>query len=168
LRFITCCLSASDRVFLNGVGALDGVSALECTSSGKTLVWALHRRHQPAALLPTPGSAAAAESGAAAKRAPVNVPALRQMIDLADFDHIAAVLRSLADPPAVDDDELVERLADPAQREAVQALRRARWGGGDGVAARAQLRQAFAQGPSWQASKRAAASPLPPLYPPRS
>lgn len=132
-----------------------------------TLVWALHLRSHPTSLLPKPGAEATADASAAVKRVPVNVPALRQMIDLADFDHIATVLRSLAHPPAADDDELVERLADPAQREAVQALRRARWGGGDGVAARAQLRQAFAQGPLWREAEQTAASPLPPLYPPR-
>ncbi|ALN82261.1 oxygen tolerance family protein [Lysobacter antibioticus] len=133
-----------------------------------TLVWALHLRSHPASLLPKPAAEATADASAAVKRVPVNVPALRQMIDLADFDHIATVLRSLAHPPAADDDALVERLADPAQREAVQALRRARWGGGDGVAARAQLRQAFAQGPSWREVEQTAASPLPPLYPPRA
>lgn len=133
-----------------------------------TLVWALHMRSHPAGLLAKPGAEASApDAGAESKRKPVNVPALRQMIDLADFDHIASVLRSLAHPPAADDDELVERLADPAQREAVQALRRARWGAGDGVAARAQLRQAFAQGPSWHEVEQTAPSPLPPLYPPR-
>ncbi|QCW25172.1 protein BatD [Lysobacter enzymogenes] len=71
-----------------------------------------------------------------------------------------------AKPPAADDDELVERLADPTQRDAVQALRRARWGGGDGVDARNRLRAAFAQGPHWRQGAAQPPSPLPPLYPP--
>jgi len=68
-------------------------------------------------------------------------------------------------PPARDIDELRERLDDPAQRDAVDALQRARWAGGDGAAARRQLRAAFARGPRWKSSPTATPSPLPPLYP---
>lgn len=129
-----------------------------------TLVWALQLRAQPrAAAAP---AAAAAPGQPAAATLKLNLPALRELIDRGDFEHIASVLRGLASPPAADDDELVERLADPAQRDAVQALRRARWGGGDGVAARNRLRAAFAQGPQWRQGAAPPSSPLPPLYPP--
>lgn len=134
-----------------------------------TLLWALHLRAHPA----LPGVAAAASSapGGASSAAP-NAgarpsAALRELLDRGDFEQIAAALRASATPPAADDDELVERLADPLQREAVQALRRARWGGGDGVAARALLRDAFARGPRWRAREAQPDSPLAPLYPPR-
>ncbi|MFK3650953.1 BatD family protein [Lysobacter enzymogenes] len=131
-----------------------------------TLVWALQLRAQPRAAAAS-AAPAAAPGQAAAAPLKLNLPALRELIDRGDFDHIASVLRGLASPPAADDDELVERLADPAQRDAVQALRRARWGGGDGVAARNRLRAAFAaQGPQWRQGAARSASPLPPLYPP--
>lgn len=131
-----------------------------------TLFWALHLRGQPsrAPVVAAPGNAPAA---AGSRSLALNLPALKQLIDVGDFEQIATVLRSLARPPAADDDELVERLADPEQREAVQALRRARWGGGDGVAARNQLRAAFARAPQWREVAVEVASPLPPLYPPR-
>ncbi|MGO4263385.1 BatD family protein [Lysobacter sp. TAB13] len=131
-----------------------------------TLLWALHLRAQPrafAAAKPAAQQAAGTEAAALT----LNLPALRQLIDVGDFDHIASVLRGLARPPARDDDELIERLADPGQREAVQALRRARWGGGDGVAARTALRAAFAKAPQWRQTQGEAASPLAPLYPVR-
>jgi hypothetical protein len=45
-------------------------------------------------------------------------------------------------------------------------LQQALWGGGDGAAARASLRAAFASGPKWTSSTDAAErGPLPPLYP---
>jgi len=131
-----------------------------------TLVWALQRRAPLRAA--APAVAAAVPGQAAPASLKLNLPALRELIDRGDFDHIASVLRGLASPPAADDDELVERLGDPAQREAVQALRRARWGGGDGVAARNRLRTAFAQGPQWSRGDVRPSSPLPPLYPPAS
>jgi hypothetical protein len=71
----------------------------------------------------------------------------------------------MARPPVPDIDALRERLADADQRDAVDALQRARWGGGDGVDARRRLRAAFASGPRWKAPAASAPSPLPPLYP---
>ncbi|MFT4196802.1 MAG: protein BatD, partial [Pseudoxanthomonas sp.] len=62
---------------------------------------------------------------------------------------------------------VLAKLADPAQREAVEALRRARWAGGDGPRARELLRRAFAHGPAWKIARGdARAGELPPLYPP--
>ncbi|WP_363798682.1 BatD family protein [Lysobacter firmicutimachus] len=131
-----------------------------------TLLWALHLRAHPAAS-PAASAAKAAQSAAPNSKLAKPSAALRELLDRGDFEQIAAALRAAATPPAADDDELVERLADPLQREAVQALRRARWGGGDGVAARALLRDAFARGPRWQAPETEPDSPLAPLYPPR-
>jgi hypothetical protein len=62
---------------------------------------------------------------------------------------------------------VIERLDDPSQRAAVEAMQRARWGDGDGAAARAAMRSAFAGGPRWRALATTAASSLPPLYPQR-
>lgn len=132
-----------------------------------TLVWALHLRAHPAA-----AGAGGAKSVPVAGEPPAAPPpgrrggALRQVLDSGDFGDVAAALCALATPPAADVDEVIARLDDPAQREALQAMQRARWAGGDGPAARAQLRSAFAQGPRWRAVATVAASPLPPLYPP--
>ncbi|MBW8851392.1 MAG: BatD family protein [Xanthomonadales bacterium] len=79
---------------------------------------------------------------------------------------IERVLCGLA--PARDLDGVRARLADPAQRAAVEALQRARWGDGDPAAAMAAMRAAFAQGPRWwPRPSRRPPSLLPPLYPER-
>ena len=60
-------------------------------------------------------------------------------------------------------------LADTAQRDALDALQRARWQGGDAAAACAAVARAFANGFAWRAGPQpdvGAASALPPLYPP--
>jgi hypothetical protein len=84
-----------------------------------------------------------------------------------DRAEIARVLCAMATPPASDLDEVRARLADPAQRDAVTALQRARWGRGDPAAAIAAMRAAFAHGPRWRASsvRLAPTPPLRPLYP---
>ncbi len=133
-----------------------------------TLLWGLHR---------VPASASGAVAGAVAgpiapstKRPPADLSGFARSLDHGDFDEVATRLCALARPPAADIDEARARLADPAQREAVAAMQRARWGDGDGVDARQQLRSAFARGPQWRDSQGGATTStelLPPLYPPR-
>ncbi|QOW25134.1 BatD family protein [Lysobacter sp. H23M47] len=133
-----------------------------------TLLWGLHR---------VPASASGAVAGAVAgpiapgtKRPPADLSGFARSLDHGDFDEVATRLCALARPPATDIDEARARLADPAQREAVAAVQRARWGDGDGVDARRQLRSAFARGPQWRDSQGGATTStelLPPLYPPR-
>jgi hypothetical protein len=84
-----------------------------------------------------------------------------------DRAEIARLLCAMSTPPAADLDEVRARLLDPAQREAVTALQRARWGRGDPAAAIAAMRAAFAHGPRWRVLpvQVAPAMPLPPLYP---
>lgn len=121
-----------------------------------TLVWAVQHRAKPAVApavagpppIPTP-------SGAGLKRA----------LATGDFTEVADSLRALARPPARDLDEVIPRLDDPKQRAALAAMQRARWGDGDGAAARAALREAFAKGPRWRVAEAPPPSPLPPLYP---
>lgn len=123
-----------------------------------TLVWALQRT--PAATTPT-----AAVPPAAVPSHRTGLRSLRQALDTGDLGDVADRLRALATPPANDVDELRARLADPAQQAAVDAMEQARWGGGDGVAARALLREAFAKGPRWRQPVVAKSEVLPPLYP---
>ncbi|RDZ26984.1 BatD family protein [Lysobacter silvisoli] len=141
-----------------------------------TLVWALHLRAHPRVAprlaRPATSGAVAAAAATGAEDTTLSPPSggrrgsLKQLLDTGDFGEIEAALCALARPPAADLDAVLARLADPAQREALQAMQRARWGGGDAVAARAQLRSAFAPGPRWRDAGAAPASPLPPLYPP--
>ena len=81
---------------------------------------------------------------------------------------IARTLCAMSTPVASDLEAVRARLADPAQRAAVEALQRARWGDGDTVATLAALRAAFASGPHWRMPiVRSEAALLPPLYPQR-
>jgi hypothetical protein len=120
-----------------------------------TLAWGLHRR----------------PSAPAKREAHVAVPVadagrgLRRALQSGDLAEIADALCAGAIPPAAGLDAVLERLADPAQHEAVAALQRARWGGGDPRAARDALRSAFRDGPRWRAGASAPREPLPPLYP---
>jgi hypothetical protein len=93
---------------------------------------------------------------------------LRRVLDAGGFDEAVQLLRRMATPPAADLDEVIARLDDPAQREALDAMRRALWAGeGEPARARAALRAAFREGPHWKVAEGTASGPLPPLYPPR-
>lgn len=128
-----------------------------------TLLWALQHRARPVVVA----------AGRAATTPPANdargAPTLQRALDTGDFTEVADSLCALARPAARDIDEVIERLADPLQRDALAMMQRARWGGGDGPAARSALRSAFARGPRWSdvASPPGAAASLPPLYPRR-
>lgn len=124
-----------------------------------TLLWALQRRHAPR---PAPGPASAARATLSARNA---MPDLKRALDTGSLDEVGEVLRGMATPPAADLDELAQRLQPPAQRDAVEQLRRARWAGGDGGRARQALRTAFADGPRWMEEAEVPQAPLPPLYP---
>ena len=117
--------------------------------------WRLRRRRRRAP--PRPGTAAptAAE--------------LRSALDADSFDEAVRLLQLMARPPAADLDEVIVRLADPAQQDALQVMRQALWAGeGDPARARLGLRAAFRHGPRWRGEAPVADSmPLPPLYPPR-
>ncbi|MDI9237492.1 BatD family protein [Lysobacter sp. LF1] len=121
-----------------------------------TLVWGLHRGDARTAAAPRP---------ARDEAHPSSNPDLKRLIDRGDFGDVADALCAMARPPVHDLDALRARLDDPRQREAIDALQRARWGGGDGVSARELLRHAFAKGPRWRQSTPADAPPVPPLYP---
>lgn len=91
-------------------------------------------------------------------------PSLSRALAMGDLADIEAALRSGA-PVSGDLDTIAAALADDDQRDAVHALRAARWGGADAGAARTRLREAFARGPRWRARPQAPREPLPPLYP---
>ncbi|MFC5579277.1 BatD family protein [Lysobacter niabensis] len=130
-----------------------------------TLVWGLHQRTHHA--LPAARSHGAAGPTPAATPPAQALADLRRALDAGDLGEVADALCALAVPPVGDVDALLARLDDGLQRDAVDALQRARWGRGDGVHARQLLRTAFAKGPRWRVDTAAAKpSLLPPLYPP--
>jgi hypothetical protein len=133
-----------------------------------------HRAQRDAAAMPSQASATSkAPTVAATPRAATDAKGAGASIGwaqaLADGDpaRLLQALCALATPPAADADALVERLADPAQRDAVGMLQRACWGDGDRAAAVSSTRAAFAGGPRWRGASGAAgdADALPPLYP---
>ncbi|MDB6163477.1 MAG: protein BatD [Xanthomonadaceae bacterium] len=125
-----------------------------------TLMWALKRRRRPEVADAPVGRIGDAE------RASVTVADLKRALDHEDMGRIADVLCALHSPPAMDLDSVRASLDDPRQVAAVDALQSARWGDGDGSAARAALRNAFGRGPHWKKPAPSTANDvLPPLYP---
>lgn len=125
-----------------------------------TLIWALRRRAAtPARRLPI-------QDGHPAEPLPTQTMVdLKRVLDSGDLEEVGDVLRGMSTPPSADLDALIARLESPVQRDAVEQLRRARWADGDGVAARAALREAFRNGPAWRSASKPAREILPPLYP---
>lgn len=143
-------------------------------------LWTTRRRQLAAANAATAGKAssnpapsrqAPTTSGSplsAATRAvpPADAKAWANALARGNVAEIARLLCAMASPAVADLDAVHARLADPAQRAAVDALQRARWGDGDAAAAVAAMRAAFATGPRWRgASAPTAPVLLPPLYP---
>lgn len=127
-----------------------------------TLVWGVHQRsqHAPASRQRLPGEASSIPTHATRTTAE-----LKRALDTGDLGDVADTLCAMAIPSTRTVDELLSRLGDPAQRDALEALQRARWGQGDGADARRRLRAAFAKGPAWRTVETAKPSLLPPLYP---
>lgn len=83
-----------------------------------------------------------------------------------DLAGLARLLCEMAQPSAPDLDTVRQRLVDPAQRAAVDALQQARWGDGDPGQALDMMRTAFREGPRWRLQETAPHDTLlPPLYP---
>ena len=127
-----------------------------------TLIWALHKRKPMVAR----GRPAQSGVGNAEVALPTHTLAdLRRALDSGSLDDVGDTLLGMSAPPCTDLDQLLQRLAAPAQHEAVEQLRRARWADGDGSRARAALREAFRDGPAWRTTQKPAKEVLPPLYP---
>jgi hypothetical protein len=124
-----------------------------------TLLWALDRRAHPKHAT-TPQDIATPSSH--------TPPDLRRALKDGDLGDIAEALCASVTPPAPDIDTLRDGIDDPAQRDALDQLQRARWADGDPRAAREALRAAFAHGVRVGGRVRpgtVVAGPLPPLYP---
>jgi hypothetical protein len=127
-----------------------------------TLVWGVHQRsqHAPESRRRLPGEASSTPAHAIRTNAE-----LKRALDTGDLGDVADTLCAMATPPVHSVDELLVHLDDAAQREAIAALQRARWGQGEGADARRQLRAAFAKGPAWRTVATSNPVLLPPLYP---
>ena len=124
-----------------------------------TLAWALQRRGAPA-------SPAVRDAETIRPAGGATLNDLRRALDRGALSDVAETLCAMARPPLADIDALRARLADPRQLAALDALQRARWAGGDGIAARDALRTAFKDGPHWRREPASTdGDPLPPLYP---
>ncbi len=114
-----------------------------------------------------PGSASTSPTAAAPRAVPpADAKAWANALARGNVAEISRLLCAMASPAVADLDAVHARLADPAQRAAVDALQRARWGDGDAAAAVAAMRGAFAAGPRWRTAPAPTAPVvLPPLYP---
>jgi hypothetical protein len=127
-----------------------------------TLGWVLWLRRRPRGIA---GIGTQSLPGASAAPRPA-LAELRRALDADGFDAIVRLLQHMAAPPAADLDAVIARLEEAGQRAALEAMRRALWGGGGDVsAARARLRGAFREGPRWKSVDATTSAPLPPLYP---
>lgn len=127
-----------------------------------TLLWGWQRGRRPRATASVAGTPAvpAVASGR------TGVAELRRALDAEGFEQVEAQLCAMAGVERTE--QVIARLGDPAQREVLQALQQARWGGqGDPAALRARLRAVFRDGPHWSAATGTAETGLAPLYPPR-
>lgn len=137
------------------------------------------RRGAPGTAASSAGADAAGQAAPApattAEAAKPEARALRQRaLEAARADDAAGCERALlawartSRPRIINAGALRDALSDATQRDALDALRHARWQGGDASAACAQVTQAFARGFAWHdgAARRRESDPdLPPLYP---
>ena len=127
-----------------------------------TLLWGWQRGRRPRSLASSAGTPAvpAAASGRA------GVAELRRALEGEGFEQVEARLCAMAGVERLE--EVIARLDDPAQRQVLQDLQQARWGGqGDLPSLRTRLRQAFRDGPHWSVAAGTVDTGLAPLYPSR-
>ncbi|MCM2525806.1 BatD family protein [Stenotrophomonas maltophilia] len=125
-----------------------------------TLLWGWQRGRRPRVAPPvaSKGAVPAVATGRA------GVAELRRALDGEGFDQVEAHLCAMAGVDRIE--QVIARLDDPAQRQVLQDLQQARWGGqGDLATLRTRLREVFRDGPHWSSVVDAANTGLPPLYP---
>ncbi|KAF1014594.1 MAG: hypothetical protein GAK31_02081 [Stenotrophomonas maltophilia] len=97
--------------------------------------------------------------------ATASVAELHRALDAEGFDEVERVLCGLAGVSRLE--QVIARTGDARQRELLEQLQAARWGGqGDLPALRSLLRGAYRDGPHWTVAAAPADTALAPLYPP--
>ncbi|HET8819655.1 MAG TPA: BatD family protein [Xanthomonadaceae bacterium] len=127
-----------------------------------TLAWGLGRR--PAGVPAQVPRLEAAKAGGQARSV-----ALRRALEGGDLADVVDAVAAMAPAAARARGDWRAWLAEPSQRDAIDAIEQARWGQGDPAAARTAARDAFARGLRWRDAQATASArePLPPLYPER-
>jgi hypothetical protein len=90
--------------------------------------------------------------------------------DAAACEHALLAWAQASHPDMASMAALRQALSDPVQRDALDALQRARWQGGDAAVVCSAVADAFASGFKWRNDgkpPRSGSADLPPLYPPR-
>ncbi len=138
-------------------------------------VWWWVRRKAPARHADDPVSESGRVAPETATHAAADTKALQaralaaaQAGDTAACEHALLAWARAIRPDVSNATSLRAALSAPEQLEALDALQRARWQGGDGTAACAAIARAFAKGLAWRAKLKpdaGDASGLPPLYP---
>lgn len=124
-----------------------------------TLWWGWRRGRRVVAAA-APASAPAGPTAAARP----SLAELRRALDSDGLAEVAAILCAMGGVSRLE--QVVAQLDDPRQREAIEVLQRARWGGaGDLPAVRRQLKAALHDGPHWARRPQSGQTGLPPLYP---
>ncbi len=125
-----------------------------------TLLWALLRRR------PAPPVATAAAAVPADRGAVHTLTDLRRSLDSGGLEEVVHILARMGGVDSLD--EVMARLADEEQRQALERMQRALWAGeGDVAGARARLREVFRKGPRWRVPAGVEKPLLDPLYPGR-
>ncbi|HVX03869.1 MAG TPA: BatD family protein [Rhodanobacteraceae bacterium] len=131
--------------------------------------WLRRRRTSP---VPVEAPIATAPEGAAKSQRTLQAEALAsaRASDVAACERALLAWARACRADIVGLTALRSALSDPAQREALDDLQRVRWHGGDAAAACAAVTSAFAEGFSWNDTRkppRPQSGELPPLYPSR-
>jgi len=126
-----------------------------------TLIWMLISRNRSITINRT----ATTSSGRSTAKRHYHLPDFRHALEQRSIDEVLHMLIAMSGTHNLD--AALARLADPKQRQAIEAVQRARWRGeGDLTTVRTHLNHAFRNGPQWKITATSAEDELAPLYPP--
>jgi len=126
-----------------------------------TLIWMFISRNRPV----TVNRTAATSLPRSMANRHYHLPDFRHALEQRSVDEVLHMLVAMSGTQNLD--AALARLADPKQRQAIEAVQRARWRGeGDLTTVRTRLNHAFRNGPQWKITATSAEDELAPLYPP--
>lgn len=134
------------------------------------VAWWLTRRKTPPEAVNSPGATTRDDASKSRQALRAEALAAAREYDAAACEHALLAWARASHPHVANITALRNAVSDPAQRDALDCLQRARWQGADTAAACAAVAGAFAQDFAWgETGKPTRAKPedLPPLYPPR-